>query len=102
MWDKANTPEANAKKALLGERHPNWKPVGTRSRSRHGYVKIKVGEKNWPYEHRIVAKAKCGEVVHHRNEVRTDNRRRNLRKMSNTAHLRLHRAKKTGEISAIA
>lgn len=53
--------------------------------------------KGYVAEHRIVAERyikrflRSGEVVHHINEVKTDNRPENLLVMSNQDHVRLHK-----------
>ena len=90
MWAAACTPEANAKKGRKGEAHRDWKPIGSKSLSSHGYVKVKT-ERGWEYEHRVVAGALPGEDVHHDNEARNDNRPENLIRMSHAEHKRLHR-----------
>lgn len=73
------------------EAHPNWRPIGTRTTHKTGYVSIKVGEdhpyqehKGWVPEHRLVMMEHLGrrlladENVHHINGVRDDNRIENL------------------------
>jgi hypothetical protein len=65
----------------------------------HGYVVVHVGEEHhladlngYAYEHRVVAEKKlgrrlrAGEVVHHLNEVKTDNRPENLEVMASRWH----------------
>jgi hypothetical protein len=67
----------------------NWK--GGRSVASNGYVLIYVGKEHhladvrgYAYEHRLVAEAKLGrrlvrgEVPHHINEIKTDNRPENI------------------------
>jgi HNH endonuclease len=90
VWAKACTPEANAKKGLRGERNPHWKPIGARSLSHHGYVKVKVAAGEWEYEHRIVAGTGAEQVTHHKNRDKTDNRPENLEVMTNEEHIALH------------
>lgn len=52
--------------------------------------------KGWHFEHRVVAIRMIGrplrrnEEVHHRNEVKTDNRATNLQVMTKAAHRKLH------------
>lgn len=74
-------------------------PLGTK-RITNGYVEIKVtegrGRKNWVREHRVVwmlhnGPLPDGAVVHHRNEIKTDNRIENLiAEPSNSAHMKHH------------
>lgn len=70
--------------------HPSEVPAGTRSLTDHGYIKIKCRDGKWRYEHRVIAKAKKGQVVHHMNHDGTDNRPENLQKMTNSAHTSQH------------
>jgi hypothetical protein len=72
-------------------------PIGTR-RCYGNYIRIKVGERNWVHEHRLVAERMIGrnlnkgEVVHHRNGIQDDNREVNLQVMTRSEHMRLHAA----------
>jgi len=91
MWAKVNLPEVNARKGRPGPTKPNWVPIGGKTLSSHGYVKVKVGDGKWEYEHRIVAKPDAKQVVHHKNRVKTDNRPENLEPMDNGEHLAMHR-----------
>jgi hypothetical protein len=93
MWAKNHTPEVNVRKGRKGELHPNWMPLGSRSLSSHGYVKVKT-ERGWEYEHRVIVGAEPGQVVHHENEDKTDNRPENLIPMANVEHLEMHRRKR--------
>jgi len=81
---------------------PSWK--GEKIVSSHGYVKIKMPEhpfsdaNGWVYEHRIVMERKIGryllpeEIVHHKNEIKTDNSPDNLALAANIAeHKFFHR-----------
>jgi hypothetical protein len=74
------------------EQHPGWK--GGRNVS-HGYIQVRNG-KGRQFEHRVVAEAKIGrplapgEVVHHINGVKSDNRPENLEILSNEEHSRRH------------
>lgn len=86
-----------------------WK--GGRSIASNGYVLIRVGtnhpladKRGYAYEHRIVASNKLGrwvkpgELVHHLNHNKQDNRPENLEVVSdNAAHLYHHRVKETGK-----
>lgn len=72
----------------MGQENPNWK--GGRSVASNGYVLIKrpghpmADVRGYVYEHRLVASEMLGrllepgEQVHHRNEIKTDNRPENL------------------------
>lgn len=82
-----------------GEHHPDWK--GGKTRDRAGYVLVycpdhpraKLGR--YVQEHRLVMEQHLGrylepqEVVHHKNDIRDDNRIENLQLFANnTEHLR--------------
>lgn len=92
-------------------RHPranNWK--GGRSVASNGYVLIRVGKEHhladvrgYAYEHRLVAEQKLGrrlmkgEIPHHINGVKTDNRPENIEVVeSQFAHRVRHRTKPSG------
>lgn len=83
-----------------GPRNGNWK--GGRSVASNGYVLIRVGRahhladiRGYAYEHRVVAEQKLGrrllpgELIHHINENKTDNRPENIKVEASIAH---HRA----------
>ena len=85
--------------AQSGERNPNWK--GGRSVASNGYVLIKApwhplaDVRGYVYEHRLVAEQALGrplaegEIVHHKNHEKQDNRAENLEVVASIAH---HRA----------
>jgi hypothetical protein len=73
--------------------------------SSHGYILTRVGKghhrafgSGYAYEHDLVMEALLGrpllpgEVVHHKNEDKTDNRHENLELLSASDHMRLHDA----------
>jgi hypothetical protein len=83
-----------------------WTETG-RSLASNGYVLIRVGKghpladvRGYAYEHRLVASKTIGrwvlptEQVHHKNEIKTDNRPENLEVMRSTAehHVRHRKA----------
>lgn len=80
-----------------GASNPMWR--GGRSVASNGYVLIRVGidhhladVRGYAYEHRVVAeqhlgrKLKPGEVVHHKNHNKQDNRPENLEVHKSIAH----------------
>lgn len=89
------------------ERNPYWK--GGRTIASNGYVLVKrpghhlADVRGYVYEHRLVAEQKLGrrlrkgEVPHHINGVRSDNRPENIEVLeSNFAHRVRHRRLDTG------
>lgn len=86
-----------------GQKNPNWK--GGKSVTSHGYVLVRVGKghhladcRGYAYEHRLVAESKLGrrlrkgEIPHHINGNRRDNRPSNIEVCKSIAHhLNKHR-----------
>lgn len=89
------------------ELNPKWR--GGKRISNYGYVEIykpnhhRARTTGYVFEHILVAEEKLGrklqtgEVVHHINEVKTDNRPENLVVMSNEEHTRMHSTGKKGK-----
>lgn len=89
-----------------GSGHARWK-AGSRQGST-GHVKVRVGKghpladpNGWAYEHIVVwvaagnARPGKGQVLHHINEDKTDNRIGNLQLMTRAEHNRLHNAQRS-------
>jgi hypothetical protein len=88
----------------IGPLNGMWR--GGRTITQHGYVLIRVGKdhhladvRGYAYEHRVVAeqligrRLKPGEIVHHVNGNRGDNRHSNLEVLANQAYHRVeHRS----------
>lgn len=85
------------KNHINGPNHPKWND--DRLLSDHGYVKVRVGKDHpladpngYAYEHLVVWAAaglrlpEPGEILHHKNETKTDNRLDNLELKTNVAH----------------
>ena len=91
---------------MRGKNNPNWR--GGRTITSHGYVLVRVGAEHhladcrgYAYEHRIVAerilgrRLKPGEIIHHKNGNKQDNRKRNIMIVGgNTGHLVHHRQRR--------
>lgn len=83
--------------------HPSWS--NARMVSDEGYVKVRVGRghpladpNGYTYEHLLVwvgagnSRPTAGQVLHHMNEVKTDNRIGNLELLDRAEHNRRHLA----------
>jgi hypothetical protein len=88
-----------------GAKHPRWN--SGRMRGSEGYMLVAVPEGHhlrqahgYAYEHDLVAEEMIGrhlltgEVVHHINRIRDDNRLENLAVMTASEHARLHAAER--------
>ncbi len=81
-----------------GANNPNWK--GGRTSHTKGYSLVRSNHprnhNGYVLEHIVVAERKIGrrlkgdEVVHHKNEIVTDNRKENIEVMSRGEHTRYH------------
>ena len=88
------------KGSWTGTHNPNWK--GGRHQDKHGYVHIKMPEhpnarkSGYVFEHTLVMAASLGrplahgEIVHHINGIKDDNRLENLVVLTNAAHMSHH------------
>ena len=96
-------PENPTVTAHYGEDNPRWN--GGRYKAPNGYIYVKRPEhpnsdsRGYVGEHRLVASNKIGrplkegEVVHHKNEERTDNHPENLEVLTIGEHMVRHRGK---------
>jgi len=97
-----------AKQNQVGDKNPNWK--GGRFESSGGYIWLweprhpfssKVSPKGYVLEHRFVMEQKLnrllvtGEVIHHINGIRNDNRIENLVLTNSGKHIGEHNSKRT-------
>lgn len=94
----------NIKKNMgkTGEQAPNWR--GGVTSDIRGYIRIYTGVNKWQYEHILVAEKaikrelKPGEVIHHINENKSDNRPENLQVLTKASHQTLHAKGRTYKI----
>jgi len=78
---------------LQGEKNPKWRGG---KRNSCGYITIRVGNE-YIYEHILIWRMNRGDIpegfiIHHINGKRDDNRIENLQCMSQSDHMKLHRA----------
>lgn len=92
----------------FGTENNNWR--GGKSKTTHGYILVRVGKEHhlsdvrgYAYEHRIEAEKKMGrglepgEMVHHINGIKSDNRHENLMIVADMAnHKYHHRERESG------
>ena len=91
-----------------GSAHYRWSEG--RIVSEHGYIRVRVGRSHpladpngYAYEHLMVwvsagrPRPELGQVIHHKNEDKTDNRLENLELLSRTAHNLHHAGGRTDE-----
>ena len=93
---KKYSSSVNSKKASIGENNPAWK--GGRHYTSRGYVSIRVGINKYRLEHRVVMetflnrKLQRTEIIHHINNILSDNRIENLILFKNQAeHIKHHK-----------
>lgn len=95
---KEQTPQENyfyGKHLVPWNKGKKYYGKGWRQSDGKGYIRVYVADKEWEYEHRIVAREKYGElseieIVHHLNWDKSDNRPENLIVCSRSEHKRLH------------
>lgn len=86
---------------ISGPNHPRWN--NGRMLSEHGYVKVRVGKDHpladpngYAYEHLLVwqnagrSLPESGQILHHRNEDKTDNQLSNLELLTRREHAEEH------------
>ena len=101
---RGNNPASHVKRAS-GNAHHRWSDE--RMLSEHGYVKVRVGKDHpladangYCYEHLLVwvsaGREKPGpaQLLHHENEVKTDNRLSNLKLLNRVAHAAEHQGER--------
>jgi len=76
-----------------GQVNPNWR--GGRSTRQDGYIQVRVNCRPKLEHHEVMERhlgrpIAPGEVVHHKNDDRTDNRLENLELMTISQHMALH------------
>jgi hypothetical protein len=99
---------------LRGELHPKWK--GGRFKNSNGYIWIwkpehpfamKCSPKGYVLEHRLIMEEKLGrylkkgEVAHHINGIRNDNRIENLKLTTKGKHIAKHNAERIWKEASI-
>jgi len=89
------TEETKRKMSEYNKNHPsNWK--GGICATTNGYISMLVENGNRKLEHTLIIEQFLGrillenEIVHHINNIKTDNRIENLQVMSRSEHIKLH------------
>lgn len=86
---------ANAYTWGEGKNNPNWK--GGEWKSYQGYIMVKIARNKWNKRCRVVIEKELGiklthkDIVHHINEIKTDDRIENLEITTRAEHCRHHR-----------
>lgn len=101
---RGNNPASHLKRSS-GKSHYRWSEE--RMLSEHGYVKVRAGKDHpladangYCYEHLLVwvsagrEKPGADQLLHHRNEVKTDNRLVNLELLDRVAHAAEHQGER--------
>ena len=91
------------------EKNPNWK--GGVSHDGAGYVTVNIGNGKQARQHRLIAEQMLGrplnngEVIHHKNGNRSDNRVENIEVLSQSEHMKKHitkeEASRRGRLGAL-
>lgn len=99
LFVKGQVPYNKGKKHLAGKKHWNWK--GGKKINSQGYILIWSPEhpykdkQGYVREHRLIVEKSIGrylaadEVVHHKNEIKNDNRLENLQLLKKIEHDKL-------------
>lgn len=95
--------KAEWNKTLTGKKSSRWK--GGVTKMNGGYLYKLIGDNRYEAVHRLVAEKKIGrklregEIIHHINENKLDNRPSNLEIVDRATHQRIHLPRKgTGKI----
>jgi len=93
-WNKGKNMSEEHKEKDRQAHFKNKSMIDTR-----GYKLIYIGPHKYRAEHRLVIEKEIGrklhtwEIIHHVNEIRTDNRIENLKILTISEHMKLHKPK---------